>query len=62
MISKIEGDLKRRFGAELKRQAPDFLSLRYETNGAPDREIVGNGITTRWECKHATPDFRTACM
>ena len=59
MISKIEGELKRKFGVELKRQAPDFLSLRYETNGGPDREVVGLGKTTRWEFKHATPDFRS---
>jgi len=57
--AKEEGKLKSRFGAELKRQAPGFLVLQYQTNGAPDREVVGNGITTRWEAKHATPDFRS---
>ena|SRR3990167_1460329 len=54
---KREGELKSLFGKELKRQLPGFYVLHYATNGAPDREIVGAGITTRWECKHATPDF-----
>ena len=57
--NKEEGRLKSLFARELKRQAPEFLVLLYATNGAPDREIVGNGITTRWEFKHATPDFRS---
>ena len=42
---------------ELKRRAPEFLTLFYATAGAPDREIVGNNVTTRWEFKHATPFF-----
>ncbi len=54
---KREALLKQRFGAELKRQLPGFMLLEYATNGAPDREIVGATITTRWEMKHATPDF-----
>ena len=54
---KIEGKLKSDFTKELKRQRPDYYVLHYSTAGAPDREIVGNGITSRWECKHATPDF-----
>lgn len=58
--SKREGELKSLFGAELKRRAPDFLVLQYATNGAPDREVVGLGHTTRWEMKHATPDFRSS--
>jgi hypothetical protein len=59
MIFKREAELKSSFGEELKRQLPGFLSLSYSTNGAPDREIVGAGITTRWEFKHATPTFRS---
>lgn len=58
-VPKEEGKLKSKFGAELKRQAPGFLVLQYSTNGAPDREIIGHGVTTRWEAKHATPDFRS---
>lgn len=58
-INKEEDRLKHLFCAELKRQAPDFLVLHYLTNGAPDREVIGNGITSRWEFKHATPDFRS---
>lgn len=56
-VNKEEGRLKSLFGAELKRQAPGFVLLQLATNGAPDREVVGNGVTTRWEMKHATPDF-----
>jgi len=54
---KREGHLKSLFAAELKRQLPGFYILQYATSGAPDREIVGGGITTRWEAKHGTPDF-----
>ena len=58
-IPKREAELKSKFGEEVKRQLPDFLSLSYSTNGAPDREIIGAGITTRWEFKFATPTFRS---
>lgn len=54
---KQEGKLKSNFIKELKRQCPDFYILHYSTAGAPDCEIIGNGITTRWEAKHATPGF-----
>jgi hypothetical protein len=57
MIKKREGELKRQFAQEMKRQLPDFYVLHYATNGAPDREIIGNGISTRWEMKHGTPAF-----
>jgi hypothetical protein len=56
-IPKIEGALKSQIAAELKRQLPGFYLLQYSTNGAPDREIVGAGRSTRWEVKHGTPDF-----
>lgn len=42
---------------ELKRQCPGFLVLLQATAGCADRAIVGNGRTTFWEMKHATPDF-----
>ena len=56
-MHKREGELKQLWRQELKRQLPGFYVLQYSTNGAPDREIVGAGVTTRWEAKHATPDF-----
>lgn len=57
MIHKQEALLKAAFTKELRRQMPTFLVLHYATAGAPDREIVGAGRTTRWECKHATPGY-----
>lgn len=54
---KTEARLKSAFAKELKRQLPAYLMLHYSTAGAPDCEIVGNGVTSRWEAKHATPDF-----
>lgn len=54
---KREGELKSAFTRELKCQLPHFITLCFSTAGAPDREIVGNSITTRWEMKHGTPDF-----
>lgn len=59
MGEKYEGKLKSAFGAELKKQLPNFLSLMFATRGAADRVIVGNGISTFWEFKHGTPDFDT---
>ena len=58
-MEKREAELKSLFTRELKRQLPGFLILSYATNGAPDREIVGGGVTTRWECKHGTPAFKS---
>lgn len=58
---KREGELKRKLAQEIARQlgAYRFYVLQYSTNGAPDREIIGNGVSTRWEMKHATPDFKS---
>lgn len=56
---KREAELKAALTRELRRQLPGFYVLAYATNGAPDREIVGAGVATRWEAKHATPDFRS---
>jgi hypothetical protein len=56
---KREGRLKSAFTDELKRQAPHFLSLQFSTAGAPDRCIIGNGITTFWEFKHGTPHYES---
>lgn len=59
-MEKREAALKSAFTKELKLQLPDFLVLHYATAGAPDREIVGNGVTTRYECKHGTPSFASS--
>ena len=56
---KQEALLKQRFTAEMRRQLPSFYVLRYATSGAPDREIIGNTFTTRWEMKHGTPGFES---
>lgn len=58
MSSKREGELKSAAMKELRRQCPSFLILLQATAGAPDRLIVGNGCTTGWEFKHATPDAK----
>ena len=52
---KTEAKLKAAFIRELLLQCPSYRVLHYSTAGAPDRGIVGNGISTRWEFKHATP-------
>ena len=54
---KREGELKSAFATELKRQLPLFIILLHSSRAAPDRSITGNGKTTWWEFKHATPDF-----
>ena len=54
---KREAELKGLFVAELRRQLPGFILLQYATAGAPDREVIGQGRTSRWEFKHATPHF-----
>lgn len=58
-VNKEEGELKSKFGEELKRRLPGFLLLQYLTNGAPDRSVIGNARQTNWEMKHGTPDFRS---
>lgn len=54
---KLESQLKAAFSRELHRHVPHFVMLHYVTAGAPDREIVGNGVSSRWEFKHCVPDF-----
>lgn len=56
-MEKREAELKARWRREMARRLPGFLLLQYATLGAPDREVVGLGVTTRWEFKHGTPDF-----
>jgi hypothetical protein len=58
-VSKREAELKAALTKELRRCLPHLLVLQYSTAGAPDREIIGCGVTTRWEFKHATPGFVT---
>jgi hypothetical protein len=56
-MEKREAELKQQFTVAMKQELPTFLMLQYASAGAPDREIVGAGKTTRWEFKHATPSF-----
>lgn len=58
-IAKEEAKLKSGFMRELEKQLPGFVTLRYATAGAPDREIVGNHKVSHWEYKHGTPAFRS---
>lgn len=58
-LKKEEGKLKSAFQRELERQLPEFVTLRYATAGAPDREIVGNNFVSHFEFKHGTPAFRS---
>jgi|SRR6185436_505840 len=46
----------------IKLALPHFVALRHEdvrTRGIPDLSLTGLGRTTWWECKHATPDFKS---
>lgn len=54
---KREAELKSAFMQTLRSELPQFLVLLSTTAGAPDRAIVGNGFTSYWEMKHATPQF-----
>ena len=54
---KREAELKSTFFREFRRQCPGYIVLLYATAGAPDREIVASGRSSRWEFKHGTPHF-----
>jgi len=54
---KREAELKSKFAAELKRRAPEMVTLLFSTAGAPDRMLIGNGTVSAWEFKHGTPRF-----
>lgn len=56
-MEKREAELKAAWRRAMKLHLPGFLLLQYATPGAPDTEVVGLGVTTRWEFKHGTPDF-----
>jgi hypothetical protein len=56
---KREAQLKSAFLKELTKQFPSYLILQYATLGAPDREIVGGGRSSRWEFKHGTPSIQS---
>lgn len=58
-MSKREGELKAAFTEVMSRLLPRYYVLRYTTAGAPDREIIGAGYSTRWEFKHGTPQFES---
>lgn len=57
-MPKREAELKAETMRQL-RNATNFVILEYATAGAPDRAIIGNGVTTNWEFKHGTPDFES---
>jgi hypothetical protein len=45
---------------KLAKELPDYVAIRHEdvrTSGIPDLSISGNGATSWWEFKHATPSF-----
>lgn len=55
---KLTGQLMERF----KLLPRSFVVERHEqkiTHGTPDICITGNWVTSRWEVKHATPNFKT---
>lgn len=54
---KREGELKSAFTHELKARLPHFIVQYFSSAGSPDRSITGNGVTSHWEFKHATPNF-----
>lgn len=56
-MSHIEGKLKASLFRRLHQDAPNLIILQLATAGAPDREVIGNGFTSHWECKHGTPQF-----
>lgn len=59
---KRESELKSAFLKEMKRQLPSFVVLNHEDvreGGHPDKSIIGNGMTSWFEFKHATPKFES---
>jgi hypothetical protein len=58
-MEKREAEFKSAVFDELKRVCPAYIVLMIATAGAPDREVVGGGKTSRWEFKHGTPDFES---
>lgn len=58
-IPKREAELKRALVATLKRRF--FVQAHSEARkyGVPDLSVSGNGRTTWYELKHATPNFTT---
>ena len=58
-MKKREAELRSLFTKELKQQLPQFIVLLHYSNAAPDRSITGNGITSFYEFKHGTPDFKS---
>lgn len=56
---KREAWLKSQFFQTLKMMQPRYYVLHHSTRAAPDYSISGDGRTTFWEFKHATPDFES---
>lgn len=58
-----EADLKQTLVKLLRSRAPHFVVFRHEDvsiAGVPDMSVTGYGVTTWWECKHATPYVRSS--
>lgn len=61
-IPKDETGLKSKQVKAIKLYLPTYLAIRHEdvrTCGTPDMSLSGNGKTSWWEFKHATPNFST---
>lgn len=57
-MPKREAALKSALMQVIKQQLPGFVALRHEdvrTSGIPDLSLDGNGWSSWWEIKHATP-------
>lgn len=56
-MANRESALKSALFAKLREVEPNFIVLLLASAGAADRAVVGNQITSYWECKHGTPSF-----
>ena len=59
-MPKQEAALRREFHRSLKLYLPSYKLVSVQdirTSGTPDDNINGNGRSTWWELKHATPRF-----
>ncbi len=63
MVTKEEKRIQAELALECRSSLPaSFVIERPEdriTSGASDMIVTGNKICSRWELKHATPDFKT---
>ena len=59
---KREAKLKAALMKLVRRQLPAFIVLAHgdvRKSGIPDWSITGNHVTSWWEFKHATPEFKS---